>query len=302
MKVLITGITGFLGRHLAERLSALGHSVYGTARKDADTSFVLPFADIVHTDFLDREFIFNCVKDKDVVVHLAAVTAHDKLVNEAEKSTEFNLLSTTSVLDAVKQSSNCHFIFPSSGKVYGRPEKLPYTETHPARPSNILGRLKLKIEQRIKAYAKADKHSNIYTIMRIFNVYGPYQKETFFIPTIIKQAVTEGKSEIVLGDIKARRDYIFVDDVVDAFIDVIKNKEKLYTFEILNVGSGKSYSAEEIVQMVSELLGKKIKFSIDKKKLRHDEFDEERAGISKLSQFGWKPKTDIKEGLKQLLS
>lgn len=297
LKVLITGIKGFLGSHIAQACAKEGYDVYGIARGD----IIVHHAKIFYGDILDEEFTRDCTNGMDVVIHLAAVTEHDKLVNHEKTSTDFNIISTENILSGITQNSGCLFIFPSSGKVYGKPESLPYTEMHKTNPSTILGRMKLEIEKTIESHALQDEH-NKYVILRVFNVYGPGQKETFLVPTILRQILRQKKEKIILGDIISKRDYVYIDDVTSAFVMLIKEQKKLDQINVYNLSSNKSYSAGEIAGLIAEELDTGLLIDIDEKKLRPDEFDEEKADYSKLkNNVGWTPKTSMKEGIKKTI-
>ena len=136
-----------------------------------------------------------------------------------------------------------------------------------------------------------------FSILSIFNVYGPNQKPEFLIPTILSQIKN---NKVILGDIKSKRDYLYIKDLITAFLTIVKNKEK--GVQIYNVGSGVSTSAEDIVRAIEKISKKKLSIEVDKSKLRKNEMPDEKADISKLKILGWNPKYNVHSGLKDMFT
>lgn len=284
MRILITGINGFIGRHLAKRLIERGHKVWGVKNEKGGV--------------INKKVVERAVGGADIVIHLAALTSHKDIVENKLETLETNLAGTKNVLEAfIKSKTTKKFLYASTGKVYGKIVHLPITETHPTNPLNILGKSKLITENLIDFYSNQDKE---FVIFRIFNIYGPGQSEDFLIPTILKQL--EKGNKLVLGDIKAKRDCIYIDDVVDAFVKVIEQKG-LKGLSIFNLASGKSFSAAEIVKMIGKIKGANIKVKSDLKKVRHDEMKDEYGSFTKAKKtFGWEPKISLQKGLEKIIN
>ena len=289
-RILITGISGFIGRRLAAALIKQGHQVFGLARTDATMEDVI----IQKADVLDALAVEEACKDKEVVIHLSAVTAHQHIINNPYQALHVNLIGTYNVLSAVAKSEVQYFIYPSSGKVYGKPNYLPYDENHPVNPQTMLGKMKHFAESLIDFFASGSNKT--FTILRIFNVYGAGQKSEFLIPTILRQI--DG-SVIWLGNIDDKRDYLYLDDLIDAFNLIIDSS--LSGLSIMNVGSGISHSAREIVELLGCLVGKELIIKADASKFRKDEICEERANIERIRALGWSPKHDLELGLRETL-
>ena len=207
MKILITGINGFIGQHLASELLKKGHYVIGLSR--GNKCSIKSISKYFSGSVLDKELVTRAIKNVDVVVHLAALTAHKDIVDNRFKTLETNFLGTQNILNVFSKSKTTkNFLYASTGKVYGNIVKLPITETHPTNPLNILGKSKLITEKLIDFYALATLSTSKkeFVIFRTFNVYGPGQGKNFLIPTIINQ-LSLNKKEITLGDIDAKRDY-----------------------------------------------------------------------------------------------
>ena len=134
------------------------------------------------------------------------------------------------------------------------------------------------------------------TILRPFNVYGIGQNNSFLIPKILDQL--KQKDYVEVESLKPKRDYIHVDDVIEG---IISSSNKLSSLQIYNLGSGESYSVYQIIEIISEILKRKV--DINEKSLeRNNEIKNVVADISKAEQeLGWKPKINIKEGLREIL-
>ncbi len=297
MRVLITGVNGFMGQHLAAELIRKGHFVsgFGRSKKCKVTNIQTYYSGSV----TDKKFVENAIKNADAIAHLAALTSHKDIVENSAKTLETNFLGTKNVLDAFLKSKKARkFLYASTGKVYGKIKHLPISENHLTNPLNILGKSKLKTEKLITSYNENGKE---FIIFRIFNVYGHSHSKNFLIPTILKQ-LSDGKREIILGDIKAKRDYIYIDDLVDAFILAIEGKGSPGV-SIYNICTGVGSSASKIVKIISKIKGIDIKVKINSALLRPDEMKEEYGSFELAKkQLGWEPKIRLEEGLKRLVT
>ena len=263
MNILITGVHGFIGKKLAAALIARHHYVIGLGRQETTEVKNITY---IQGDILDTQAVQKAMKGVHAVVHLAALTAHKDIVDNKFQALETNLKGTQNILQAfTKSKTAAKFIYSSTGKVYGKIQSLPITEEHPTLPLNSLGKSKLITEQLIDFYATPHKSSLIF---RIFNVYGPQQKENFLIPTILKQL--QKTTHLTLGDIKVKRDYTYIDDIINAFLLAIE--QDLPTgVSIFNLCSQQGVSAEEIVQQMSKITKHNITIEVNQNLLRKDE-------------------------------
>jgi nucleoside-diphosphate-sugar epimerase len=302
MKILITGVNGFIGVNLANALLSEGHQVIGIGK-----SLICKVENITKYlcgNILERSIVEEAMVGVEVVIHLAALTDHASIINNRYETLEINFLGTKNVLDSfVNSPSALKFIYSSSGKVYGDAKILPLSENQNVNPSNILGKSKLITENLIDFYASFNNihlsFSKQYLIFRIFNVYGPGQKENFLIPTILKQL--NKSSKIILGDVNAKRDYLFITDIVRAFNLAIKNNID-NNLSIINLCSNVGTSAQDIVNYVSKLTGRDISISVDKTLLRKNENSLEFGNFTKARELlGWEPKISIMSGLQETI-
>lgn len=286
MKILITGINGFIGAPLSKKLSSLGHEVSGIENKNGG--------------ILNKKTVEKAVDNADVVIHLAAITAHDAIVRKKFETLETNFAGTKNVLEAFSNSKSAKkFIYASTGKVYGKIIRLPIDEDHPTSPINILGKSKLLTERLIDFYASA-KPNKEFIVFRIFQVFGPNQKNNFLVSAILSQINLE-KKEITLGDIHAKRDYVYIDDLIDAFARAVEKKPQ-EGLSIYNICTGVGSSARDIIHLIEKILGRKIKIKVDKNLLRKDEMNEEYGSNLKAKKsLGWKPFIDLESGLRKMM-
>lgn len=296
MKILITGINGFIGIHLADKLLKRGHLIAGIGRtKECKIPDIKTYYE---GTVLDKKLLEKAIKDVEIVIHLAAITSHKEIVDKKSKAIAANLLGTKNVLNVFSNSSARKFLYASTGKVYGKVIDLPITESHPTNPLSILGKSKLEAEELINSHNDNKKQ---FIIFRVFNVYGPIQNKNFLIPAILAQ-LQEGKKEIVLGDIDARRDWVYIDDLINAFILAIEEKGNLGV-SVYNICTGIGSSAKEIVKIISKLKGIDIKVKVNLSLLRTDEMKDEYGSYDLANKvFGWKPKVNLKDGLQRLLN
>ncbi len=227
----------------------------------------------------------------DIVFHLAGPINLRKSVANPLFLRDVNFLSRTQIiLDACRIHNVKKIIFISSGgAIYENSKAIPTKEDYLASPNSLYGLANIMIEKYIALYSK--NNALHFTIVRLANVYGPRQWKSGFIPaTIIKMLKKE--SPIIYGTGDQTRDFIYIDDVVDALIVLAKKGKN----EIYNVGSGKEISLNEVFIQVKKLLGTNIKPIY--KSVTVLETERSAVDIKKIQKvFGWKPKTGIKEGL-----
>ena len=250
--------------------------------------------DILDSAFVERVF---SMQPFDVVIHLAAITEHDAIVNDKQRTFETNLMGTLSLLKGFNaHCKGAQFIYASTGKVYGKTDEMPITESARSNPQNILGRSKRITEQTIEYCAIPD---NNYLICRIFNIYGEHQKRNFVVPTIIDQL---NDSRVKLGNICDLRDYLYIEDLISAITACIRHRDKFAQVDYVNIGSGTPTSVSDILRELEQLTGKSIAVETEARRFRADETPIEVCDNHRLTTLtGWKPKYSLREGLYQTL-
>ena len=279
MKILITGYSGFIGTYLQKRLKQTQHE--------------LVLADITNgIDICDWQQVKR-FEGIDIVIHLANLSFIPASYNEPKKFYETNYLSTLNMLELCRLQSAKMIYF--SSYMYGHPQYQPIDENHPIQAYNPYSQTKVICESLCEGYNRDFKVP--ITIFRPFNIYGKGQNPEFLIPSIIQQA-QNGK--IIIKDDRPKRDYIHVEDIVEAIIAAIDNQTD--KFEKFNLGTGKSYSVKEIIEIVRGFFNSDIEY-ICTHEIRENEVLNTVADISKVkNELHWQPKISIQDGLKKMLS
>ena len=189
--------------------------------------------------------------------------------------------------------NNASLTFVSS-YIYGQPDHLPISEsTHP-KPNNPYAHGKYLTEQLCEFYSKEFGIKTV--ILRPFNIYGPGQKDSFLIPSLIRQV--QNDDQIHLQDLEPKRDFVHINDVIDALVLSIKPPEQ---FSIFNIASGRSVSVKELINMIQKLQGTCKEIASEKSR-RKNEILDTQADIGKAkTQLNWFPKISIEEGLKGMI-
>jgi UDP-glucose 4-epimerase len=280
MKILITGYSGFIGSYLQKRLEKTNHE--------------LVLVDIINgVDICDWQQVKD-FRDIDAVVHLANLSFVPASYEQPKKFYEVNYLSTLNMLELCRLNNAKMFFF--SSYVYGHPQYQPIDENHPIQAFNPYAQTKVICESLCEGYNRDFKVP--ITIFRPFNIYGKGQNPDFLIPTIINQAKS---GKIIIKDDRPKRDYIHVEDIVEAIITAIEIENPDKKVEKYNLGSGISYSVREIVEMVMSFFNTKIEY-LCTNEIRPNDLMDTIADISKIKkQLNWRPKISILDGLKSML-
>ena len=279
MKIALTGSSGFIGSYLLKKLNELNHSVLTLDRTNG-------------FDVSD----WNIVKDLpqfDVCIHLAAKSFVPDSYKKARLFYDLNITSTLNMLE-ISKKYNAKMIFISS-YVYGKPQYLPIDENHKLNGFNPYAHSKIIGEQLCEKYSIFFGLPII--IFRPFNIYGYGQAKNFLIPEAIEKSLKGKPFELL--DSSPKRDMIYIDDLVDAFILAVESNIKN---EIFNIGSGVSYSVDQMVKMIFNCILNKVKVTY-KNEARPNEVDNVIADISKAKNLlGWEPQTHLEEGIKKTVS
>lgn len=297
MKVLVTGGAGFIGSHVVRMLADAGHEVVVLdSLVHSYSQNVDKRAKLIVGDINDLEKTKQALNGVEAVIHMAGLIVVPESVKDPIKYAENNVVGTVNLLNAMKETGVKKIIFSSSACVYGTPDNLPIKEDAPLRPDNPYGATKASVEAFLQAYY-ADFGFDV-IILRYFNPYGPgrvYPPITHAIPNFIK--ATLAKKPIPLywkGE--QIRDFIYIEDLAQAHIDVLKLKG----FHIYNLGMEKGIKVKDVVDMIFEIVGYKV--PIEDLGERPGDVEANYASSQKLQkEVGWKAKIDLKEGLKRTI-
>ncbi|MCB0719680.1 MAG: NAD-dependent epimerase/dehydratase family protein [Bacteroidetes bacterium] len=300
-RVFITGGAGFIGRWVVARCLADGHEVTAydnlcVGRKSNLDEFGDRVA-LVEADILDEERLSTALAKArpDIVFHLAAHHFIPYCNAHPAETLRVNVEGTEIVCRQAAAAGVKRLVAASTGACYPGTDGL-LTEATPAVPVDIYGLSKHIMESVLDYYHRSSGLT--VRIGRLFNTYGPYETNDHLIPHIMDSLKT-GPS-IELGNIYTKRDYIFVKDTAASLYGLSQvDKGDLL---IANVGTGIEYSAEEIVQMLGQILGSEITISVDEARLRPVDKPHQMADISRLvSATGVKPGYSLEDGLKELV-
>ena len=273
--ILITGATGFIGKHLIKKIPNYNIAVDHNGK---------------NIDLRIRSKVLK-IKRADIVIHLAGKIPSKKNYSE-NIFFEHNVLGTLNILEYCVKKKIKKMIFVSS-YVYGIPKKNPINENHLVKPHNIYAKSKVLSEELCKIYS--EKYQIQIIILRPFNIYGNLQKDNSLISNIIKSI--KNNNQITIFNKNNKRDYLFIDDLIDAIIKLIDYKCE---FEIFNIGSGKSYSFENVIKLFEKNTKKKIKRKYEKSKINN--ISKIQADINKIKkEIDWDPKYSLVEGLEKII-
>jgi nucleoside-diphosphate-sugar epimerase len=274
--VLVTGATGFIGRHLVPALLAGGDDIVEANRASGDLA--------------DSE-TWKRLPAADVVVHLAAKTFVPESWEAPGLFVRTNLLGTIEAFEYCR-AHGARLVFPSS-YLYGDVTRQPIAEHAPLAVRNPYALSKKLAEQACEFYA--DRFKIETTILRPFNIYGPGQADAFLIPTILNQ-LKRGK-EIYVKDLEPRRDFVYVVDFVEAIRKAIA---RVGGFGVFNVGSGTSYSVAELIETIQDVWGTDLPVRSEGDR-RQGEIMDTVADIARArQQLGWMPRFTLRQGLEAL--
>ncbi len=278
-RFLVSGSRGFIGRWLQKALEDRGDVVEPLVRGPEPGTY------------LDASGRF------DAFVHLAFPTDHAERLQNPEAALTEAEQGTTAAVEMAGRLGIRHVLLASSGKVYGAESSLPIAETSEVAPTTELGKLKAAAEGAAERGAKA--HGLGVTSLRLFNVYGPGQAETFLIPKLV--AAARSNASIELGELDHRRDWIYVDDAVQALLLALERAPPGGELRPLNVGTSKATSARELLVLVKSAAGRTVNFRVSSNLLRPTEGSEERADNSQLRSWGWSPRVTLQSGIVEMM-
>ena len=298
-KVLVTGASGFVGKHLLGELLNNGIEVVAIDSNPNKSNATVSFQAI---DLTNKQEVSNIdFKKIASVIHLAGLANVGLSFNNPLDYLQTNLSIEVNLFEeALRQKANPKFLIISSGSLYDSSAKLPLTEKSPVLPSSPYAVSKLGQEQLAQYYITRGFRC---VIARPFNHIGPDQKPGFLVPDLIEQiksAKENNLKEISVGNLNTKRDYTDVRDIARAY-RLLLDKGK--SGEIYNICSGKSLSGYEILGALTKALGINIKPIVDQSKIRPSDVMDIYGSHDKITlDTGWKPEIDINTTLKDILA
>ena len=295
---LVTGGSGFIGSHLCEKLIKLKHKVTiidnFEVGKRKNLSNIYGKIKIYNADIRNYKKIEKLFHNVDYVFHLAALADIVPSIENPTNYYETNVTGTLNVLKASLKHRVKKFIYTASSSSYGIPKKYPTPESAEINPEYPYALTKRLGEEIVMNFGKI-YNLNV-TSLRFFNVYGLRARTSGTYGAVFGVFLAQklnNKPLTIVGNGKQRRDFTYVDDIIDAFIVVLKSKKTKN--EIFNVGSGKTVSVNKIVKLMK--VSKVVRIP-----KRPGEPSQTFADISKINKVtGWKPKVKIEKGVKIML-
>ena len=274
-KILITGASGFIGQELVKKLPK--------------SDLILDSNDSGRIDLQNKDEVMR-LEPVELVIHLGGKTPQKGV--DGYEYFKNNILGIINILEYCVQKKIKKLIFIST-YVYGNPQYSPIDENHPVNPHNPYTESKYIGEKLCEYYCNNFNFDLI--ILRPFNIFGESMREGFLLSNLINSINTDKKITIINKN--SKRDFLYVDDFVDL---ILKIKDYNCKFEIFNVGTGISFSFDQITKKIEYITSKKlnIEYEEDEKTFMGDI----QADISKLKdKLNWKPKIEFEEGLRKML-
>ncbi len=297
MNILITGGAGFIGSHLTEKLIKSGNHVTVFDDFSAGNRENLAGMDVhvVEASILDQDALEDALSGVDLVYHLAAYTSAPGSLDEPLDCVNLNNMGLLNVMKKMQKMECKRIIFASSAAVYGNEPTLPKVETMTACPESIYALSKADGENYLTLLAKIWGLESV--ALRFFNVFGPRQNPdsgyAAAIPNFCKKA-SLGEKIIIHGDGEQTRDFVFVEDLVEALAHV---GQAAVDGEIFNVGYGESVTINDLVGEIL-ILGKSNS-ELEYSPVRAGDVRHSLADSSKLKASGWVPQVGFSEGLQR---
>ena len=308
MKYLVTGGAGFIGSHLIDRLLSDGHSVicidnfdnfYDPSIKWQNIKYALKNKNfkLIQGDIRDKSILKSCFKKNeiDIVIHLAARAGVRPSIEQPELYYDVNVIGTLRLLETMREFNIKKMIFASSSSVYGNNKKVPFSETD-------------NVNFPISPYAATKKagellcytYHHLYNFdvfcLRLFTVYGPRQRPEMAIHLFTRNLL-EDKPIKMFGDGSSKRDYTFIDDIIDG---IIASLETLKGYEIINLGESKTISLANLISIIEKITSKNA--CIEKLSVQPGDVLITYADISKAKNLlGYNPNISIEQGIRQFV-
>lgn len=303
MKILVTGGAGFIGSALAKRLFEDGHEVvvvddfneyYDVRLKRDRVAALLPNLPVYFLDITNKEALsaLFAAERFDVVCHLAAQAGVRYSVEAPEVYVNTNVLGTQTLLEVMKKHGVSRMVFASTSSAYGTSTTVPFQEQAPAdRPVSVYAATKRSGE--LLAHTYFEQYRIQTTCLRFFTVYGPWSRPDMAMLKFAERMVSQQPIDIYNNG-ELRRDFTFVDDIVDGFVRAV---EKPLGYEILNLGNGQPVELMAFVYELERVLG--VMAQKNFLPMQQGDVFETFADTTKAKELlGYKPQTDFASGLK----
>ncbi len=307
MRVLVTGGAGFIGSHLVENLLRSGHAVsilddfndfYDPQIKHDNIAAVKPEVAVHQVDLRDRaavQAVFSGEKF-DTIVHLAARAGVRPSLAQPQLYYDTNVMGTLHLLEAAREKEIGRFILASSSSVYGLCDQVPFSED-----AHLTQTISPYAASKIAAEFLCSTYSHLYAMrvvaLRFFTVYGPRQRPDLAIHQFTRR-ISEGKPITQFGDGSTRRDYTYIDDIIQGVTAALAYEGRM--FDVFNLGESETVELRELIAAIEEQLGRKA--VIQQLPEQPGDVPLTCADISKAKRLlGYQPTTSLREGLPRFI-
>lgn len=308
MKVLVTGADGFIGSHMTEELVKKGYDVKAFVYYNSFNSWgwldtlpeeIMSDVQIFAGDIRDPNGVNTAMKGADMVIHLAALIAIPFSYHSPDSYVDTNIKGTLNVLQSARNLDTKRVLVTSTSEVYGTAKYVPIDEDHPFQGQSPYSATKIGADRLAESFYRS--FDLPVTIVRPFNTYGPRQSNRAVIPTIITQLLS-GKEKIKLGSLTPTRDFNFVKDTVNGFIEISKS-DKTVGQEI-NISTQKEISIGQLADELIRQINPKATVICEDERLRPEKSEVNRllGSNEKIKSLtNWEPKFTFEEGLAETI-
>lgn len=306
MKLLITGGAGFIGSHLCDKYTKEGHNVLCLdnfmSGNLMNIKHLLDYRNfkLIKGDIRDFNSLEKIMRDVDVVFHLAAQIHVDRSYIEPQLTYEVNVIGTQNILEVARIYDAKRVIYASTSEVYGSAQYVPIDERHPLNAPHPYGASKIAADRMCYAYMQT--YGMNISILRLFNIFGPRQRDIGYggVISIFARRVLSNMSPIIFGDGLQTRDYTYIEDAIRAYDLLLKHDEPIT--EPINFGSGREVSILDLANMVIEFCGEEGNIKPIHVEPRIGEVQRLIADATKAQKIlGWDSKYNFEEGLREFV-
>jgi NAD dependent epimerase/dehydratase len=250
---------------------------------------------VVWGDLRDYQTVRSALTNIDYVFHLAALIAIPYSYQAPESYIETNIKGTLNVLQAAQNLGTERILITSTSEVYGTAQYIPIDEHHPFQGQSPYSASKIGADRLAESFYRS--YELPITLVRPFNTYGPRQSARAVIPTIITQ-VLSGQKTIHLGSLSPTRDFVYVKDTVEGFIQIAAHQETIG--EEINIATQKETSIQSLVEEICRLVGRRVKVLSEEARIRPSKSEVDRllGSNEKIRRLtGWRPRFSLTRGL-----
>lgn len=304
--VLVTGADGFIGSHLTGMLLQQGYRVRALSYYNSFNywgwldGIKHPDLEVVTGDVRDPHFCKSITRDIDIIFHLAALIAIPYSYVAPDSYVDTNVKGTLNICQAAKENGVQRVLITSTSEVYGTAQYVPIDENHPKQPQSPYSATKIGADAMAMSFYHAFELPVV--IVRPFNTYGPRQSARAIIPTIITQ-IANGMREIQLGDLTPTRDFNYVKDTCQGFIELSRCDAAIG--EEVNVCSNSEISMRDTLELVAKLMQADVAFTEDRQRLRPKNSEVFRlwGDNAKMKGLtGFAPQYSLEQGLQETIA